>query len=349
LEPGFDSLGETVTTSYDPFTRGPFPVGVRTEAATDRTREGRTLALEVWYPAAARHAGQDLAGPTRDTFAALPGGPKRSQAAVRDAEAHRGSWPLIAYSHTSNGHRRQSTMLCTHLVSHGYVVVAADHAGCTEQDAAERERRAAVGVPETPAQREARVQEWIASRGPDISLALDHVLGGGVAELHGLVDPERIGVAGWSFGGWAALAAPESDRRIRVVLAMAPAGSARPLPGIIPATLSFEWKRDVPTLFLVADRDQFTPLDGMDELFARVPATKQMVVLGDADHGHFGDLIEEVPGFCSAEHAHAFVRALGCAHMDAFLKQETAARRFLAGDLEGALAARGVSVLPSGQ
>jgi len=161
---------------------------------------------------------------------------------------------------------------------------------------------------------------------------------------------------------------PAVDGRIRAVLALAPGGSAQPRPGIIPATLTFAWGRDVPTLFLVAERDTLTPLTGMYELFARTPATKHMVILRSADHFHFCDHVEQVHerartlprtgdtawmaeamppigALCPGEHAYLSVRGLGLAHMDAVLKGHEGARCFLASDLEALLAGRGVDVI----
>jgi dienelactone hydrolase len=74
------------------------------------------------------------------------------------------------------------------------------------------------------------------------------VLAGAAGDVSEQVDEQRMGLIGWSFGGWAALAFPEMDERCRAVIALAPGGNSRPLPGIIPAKLTFAWKRDVPTL-----------------------------------------------------------------------------------------------------
>ena len=149
---------------------------------------------------------------------------------------------------------------------------------------------------------------------------------------------------------------------------VAPGGSAQPRPGIIPATLPFAWGRDVPTLFLVAERDTLTPLTGMYELFARTPATKHMVILRSADHFHFCDHVEQVHErartlprtgdtawmaeamppigeLCPGEHAYVCVRGLGLAHMDAVLKDHEGAQRLLASGLEALLAERGVDVI----
>jgi dienelactone hydrolase len=368
---------------YDPFARGPFPVGVRTGQAIDSTRHQRRFPFELWYPAAAPYAGHDGTASTQDTFTVLAGFPPLRQAAVRDAEAQPGTYPLIVFSHSSGGHRRQSTFLCTHLASHGYIVVAVDHTGNTLQDAAALARRIAAGD-DTPAQRATRVQEWIAARVPDLRCLLDHLLSGAAGEGRPLswapsadavagdvvtrIDPHRIGMAGHSFGGWAALAIPAVDRRIGAVLVLAPGGSTQPRPGIIPATLTFAWGRDVPTLLLVAERDTLTPLAGMYELFARAPATKHMVILRAADHFHFCDHVEQVHErvrtrprtgdtawmaeamppigeLCPGEHAYLCVRGLGLAHMDAVLKGHEGARRLLASDLKTLLAERGVNVI----
>ena len=56
---------------YDPFARGPLPVGVRSFEVTDPSRE-RTLPVEFWYPASDAHAGQDLDEATQDKYQPMP-------------------------------------------------------------------------------------------------------------------------------------------------------------------------------------------------------------------------------------------------------------------------------------
>jgi len=137
---------------------------------------------------------------------------------------------------------------------------------------------------------------------------------------------------------------------------------------MIPATLRFAWGRDVPTLYLVAEDDTSLPLAGMYELFDRTPATKRMVILRRADHMHFMDDVEDmheavrgmtfsgdlawlpkemrpIAELCSGEHAHVFARGLTLCHFDAVLEEREEAERFLAGDVEGELAARGIDAL----
>jgi predicted dienelactone hydrolase len=171
---------------------------VRTIQAHDTVRN-RLFPCEVWYPAAAQHAGQDLALATQDFFTVSPNDTPRSQMAVRNAAAQPGRCPLILFSHSSGGRRRQSTFLCTHLSSHGYVVAALDH---SEVIAPELRRREG----ETGEQKTARVQAWIANRVPDIRLLLDQLLEGAAWDAEVNLDSARIGIVGHSFGGWTALA-----------------------------------------------------------------------------------------------------------------------------------------------
>jgi predicted dienelactone hydrolase len=346
--------------AYDPFARGPFPVGVRTIEAVDEAR-ARAFPCEVWYPAAAHHAGEDEAPENQDVFTVPARGAPRSQAAVRDAAARPGTYPLVVFSHHSGGHRRASTFLCTHLCSHGYVVAALDH---SEVVAAELAPRGG----ETPEQRRARADAWIANRVPDLRFLLDRLLGGSAFSSAPSIDPAQIGAVGHSFGGWTVLAATAEDSRIRAVAALAPGGSSKPKPGILPLELTLRWGRDVPILYLAAANDISIPLDGMYELFDRTPAPKQLAVLRRADHLHFVDNVEEehelvrgmpftgelawvpkemrpIAELCSGNEAHAFVRGLTLCHMDAALRGVEGARRFLAGSIEVALAARGVDAI----
>jgi predicted dienelactone hydrolase len=340
---------------YDPFVRGRFPVGVRTIQVEDKVR-GRIFPVEVWYPASAEHAGQDTAPETQDSFEVTfpPNSKRRTQMAVRDATALPGTYPLIIFSHSSGGGRRQSTFLCTHLTSHGYVVAAMDHSEIVAPELARKDNA-------SPEQREAGAQAWIANRVPDVRFLLDQLLAPGALETK--LDPAAVGIVGHSFGGWTALAIPEEDVRIRAVVALAPAGASQRKPGILPATLSFARGRDVPTLYLVAENDSFLPLAGMYELFDRTPAAKRIVVLRRADHLHFMDNVEELhenvrqmayPGsdemrpiaeLCSGEQAYVFLRGLTLCHMDTTLKCREEAEHFWAGDLQAELATRGIDAI----
>jgi dienelactone hydrolase len=332
---------------YNPFVPGPFAVGVRTLEIQDRDRN-RVFPCEIWYPAAT----PPPAGP-----------PPGARAEQRDAPARPGERPLIIFSHFSGGGRRTATYLTAHLASHGYAVAAMDHSEVVAPELGPRPGESAAG-------RARRIDAVIASRVPDVRVLLSALIGPRpVARLDGIgLDPELTAVAGHSFGGWTALAVPESESRVRAVVALAPGGSSRRVPGVLPLTLAFGWDQVVPLLILAADRDVPVPLDGVQEIFGRAPEPKQMYVLRRADHQHFADDVEAshealramtLPGeaawmtaamlpvsqLCPGEHGHAFARGLSLAHLDAVLRGNDAAERFLADGAENALAARGVQAV----
>jgi len=353
------------STPYDPFARGPFPVGVRTVDVCDEARGGRRLPIEVWYPATDAHAGQDLADPTRDRYDIVPGFPPLVQDAVRGATPRAGRHPLVAFSHGSGGHRRQSTFLTTHLASHGYVVAAVDHTGNTYRDMMQLAVavRSGAPLPDTTTV----VRQLADSRPADVAFMVERV-----QAVFRDADLDRLGMAGHSIGGWTTLLVVKRAPRLRAIALLAPAGGRR-AGGRNPFAelLDFGWGRDVPALYLVAGRDTLSPLEGMHDLLTRTPGTKHLFVLEHADHWHFCDRVEQVhemvrkmppPGLedeiarrlppvaelCPGEHAYLFVRALTLAHFDAFLMGDEAARRFLDGQARAALAGRGVVATAQG-
>jgi len=174
-------------------------------------------------------------------------------------------------------------VLCRDLAARGYAVAALDHSETFVPELMRRDD-------ETPEHRAARIDAVIANRVPDVLVLLDVVLRGACGAPVAL-DAERVGLAGHSFGGWTVLATPDTDERVRSIVAHAP-GGGRPIPpGIVPAEVDFAWRRPIP-LFVVADLDASLPLPIMHELFARAPEPKRLVVLPNTDHLHFGDDVE---------------------------------------------------------
>jgi predicted dienelactone hydrolase len=272
-----------------------------------------------------------------------------------------GPHPLVVYSHHSGGHRRSATFLTTHLASHGYAVAALDHSEVVVPALARRDG-------ENTADRAARIAAIIDGRLPDVRCLLDQLLDVGLAGADIELDRQRIGLVGHSFGGWTVLAAAEIDPRVRSAVAHAPGGSGNPRPGVLSLSLSFDGRRDVPTLFLAAEHDVPVPPDAVLDVFDRTPATKLLVTLRRADHQHFVDDVEgaheaaramSLPAeaawmsaamrpmteLCSGVSAHVFVRGLTLAHFDATLRADEIAQRFLADDVERELASRGVDAI----
>jgi predicted dienelactone hydrolase len=344
--------------SYDPFTRGPFPVGVR---SVSLPRGERRLQVELWYPADDAFAGADLDPAQRDRYQMMPGVPMTWQAAVRDAPARAADapWPLVVFSHGLGGHRRQSTFLCTHLASHGYVVAAPDHPGTTFLDA--------LGLFSGRRSGGDRMRAWVEAgmhtRPGDASAVIDGLLGGALALR---VDPARVGMCGHSFGGWTTLTTVARDPRVRAAVALAPAGGRGGYANDpLPAAVELKWSREVPTLFIVSALDSILPLATTRELYARTHSPKRLIVLERADHMHYlddarkaHDLYRLMPGafgplagqvlpfaqLLDAAAAREAVRGLVEAHFDAHLRDDGEARAWLQGDLGALLAERGVSL-----
>jgi alpha-beta hydrolase superfamily lysophospholipase len=84
---------------------GKLAVGVATVSVVDQNREGRTLPVEIWYPALKAERGAEPTG-------------KR--------------YPLILMAHGFCGSRLNYEYLTTHLASWGFVVAAPDFTGVTD-------------------------------------------------------------------------------------------------------------------------------------------------------------------------------------------------------------------------
>lgn len=354
--------------------RGNSPVGVRTLELRDDARDGRCLPVEVWYPAADAHQGQDMDPEHQDRFSVVPGFPETVQAAVRDAGTATGPFPLIVFSHGATSHRRSATHLNTHLASHGYVVASADHVGNTMPDLFHD--LAAGTAPGTG--RSVSLFQSAADRPRDVLQVLDALLGDADPALSGIADPQRVGTCGVSFGGWTSLRVNSLDRRPRASFPIVPAWGPGPLKTEQLSDLARldDWGRDVPTFVLAAERDALILLPALRDLYAKLAGSKRFAVLENAGHVHFVDdpetrheqiramwasnqlpiddpdidfaaIAEAARPFselCPAAHAHEVVQSLCLAHMDAHLKDDANARNWLAGNPDADFAARNISV-----
>src|SRR5262249_8870244 len=153
----------------------------------------REFSCEIWYPAASRHGGEDLALETQDAFVPPMQTALRRQMAVRGADPAPGILPLVIFSHHSGGHRRSATFLCTHLASHGYAVAALDHSEVVAPELARKEG-------ETAEQKASRWEAVMASRVPDARFLVDLLLRATAPDLGIILDSTRLGIVGHSFG-----------------------------------------------------------------------------------------------------------------------------------------------------
>jgi predicted dienelactone hydrolase len=353
--------------TYNPFVRGSHPVGVRTIEVRDEARD-RGFPIELWYPASATYRGLDLADATRDRFSIAPGLPERVQSAVRSAEPASGRYPLVLHSHCAVSHRRDAALLAPHLASHGYIVIAPDFIGDTLADA----------LGPTPGTRRATDEETIINRPRDAVFALDRVIAGAEPAIARLIDADRIATCGISLGGWTSLRLNSLDPRPKTTFVVAPSwGLTGPFPTTTVQTAAVrldDWGRTIPIFLVAGERDMLVMLRDLRELYRRLPAPKRFAVLRGASHFHWAEGAEQlynaframweggaisVPGadvaalakatppfsaLCPNEHGVETLQVLCLAHMDAQLKENPDARRFLDDNLGAAFAARGIAL-----
>ncbi|UJW75699.1 alpha/beta hydrolase family protein [Rhizobium sp. SL42] len=150
------------------------PVGVQTLAIAAPART-KPLAVTVWYPAAS--GGQRMTAGDNRIF--------EGTEVLRDAMPAKGDFPLILLSHGSGSRALGMAWIATALAEAGFVVAGPDHPGTSSGDS-------------TP---EATPKIW--ERTEDLSAVLDGFTTD--KAWHGVVDPARVGVLGFSLGGTAAM------------------------------------------------------------------------------------------------------------------------------------------------
>ncbi len=216
-----------------------YAVGRRTIVVT--TEPGRTVPVDVWYPA-------DPATTGAKTVYAIPGASYSSSVAF-DAPpvASGGPFPLVVYSHGSGGQRFISAFITEALAARGYVVVAADHLGNTALDDF-------TGTTKTR-------EEIVRLRPVDIRAEIAAITAASAdptSPFAGAVDADRVGLIGHSAGGAGVLmtaagrdgaAVPEG---LRAVVGL---GTY-----VEPVTDAELRRIEVPTLLLSGTLDDTTPI-----------------------------------------------------------------------------------------
>jgi pimeloyl-ACP methyl ester carboxylesterase len=172
--------GTDTDTNIDPVEEAPDyadwgPYSVGTAEGTVPGPDGLTLTAQFWFPSA------DAQGEPVTYDGLLPGEATEGLEPLCDAP-----WPVVAFSHGLGGVRWQSPFFVEHLASHGYFVVAVDHAGSGLFDT----NFAQIGA--------------VAMRRPlDVAAAFD----GAADQYPDCIDPEAgYAVSGHSFGGYTAFA-----------------------------------------------------------------------------------------------------------------------------------------------
>jgi predicted dienelactone hydrolase len=149
-------------------------VGATTIELDDQSKS-RRFPVELWY--------EPVAGAKTEQFSFRA--PLRPITVARGADARRdvGKRPLVVISHGNWGTRYSQAWLALKLIDAGYVALSTSHPGTMADD------QSVAG----------RYRLW--DRATDVSFALDQILRN--PKWSALVDEQRIGFVGHSFGGWA--------------------------------------------------------------------------------------------------------------------------------------------------
>ena len=236
----------------EPTAHGPFPVGVRTFVWVDEeqvynnmephTGETRTLKTEIWYPTTEAFRGapgtevglyDDAPPEALAAFIETSGDDPDVRekmgvvqvGAVRDAPVRDdvGAFPLIVFSHGAYGIRFQSFFLTITLASHGYVVISTDHEHNVIYDLL------LGGIDEAGVSHSAR-------RRPLDAIFLMDRMAEKTADpdddFFDVVDTDKVGITGHSFGGLTAYLVADQDPRVKAIVPMAPATMMAELLGV---------------------------------------------------------------------------------------------------------------------
>ena len=251
--------------------------------------------------------------------------------------------PVVVVSHGAGGARDGLAFLGRHWASHGYAVVHLQHAGSD----AEVWRGLAPPAAMQAIRRAVENPQSAIARPQDVRFAINRMLSHplDVAGMRVTVDPERIAVAGHSFGAFTALSvagatffppgrgpANFGDDRVVASIALSP-------PGFRAQHAETFARVRIPTLHMTGSADYSVVVNDLEPADRRraydliAGASKYLVILDGGDHMVFGGA-RRTPKPTDARH-HALIRAITTAFLDSIVKGDRAAALWLRDVLPG--------------
>lgn len=273
---GAADVAGTLLGMQSPTQLGPYGSGIRrmtfTKPSATHPEESRVLdKTDIWYPAAPGTWKTDI----------RPGA--QFNVPVAQGLSH---LPLILFSHGSCGFQEQSIFLMRRLATWGFVVASPPHPGNTTSDFATCETAE-------------EIADSFVNRPADIRFVIDQLLAlnnDSTSFLHGLIDPERIGMSGHSFGGLTTLRVTAMDSRIVAGLALAP----------VVSSISNEVAQiAVPMMIQVGTFDGLH--DQGQSGYGLLKAPRYLVEIERMTHSPFSDFcLECTPNSLTVDEAHLF-------------------------------------------
>ena len=243
-----------------PAPSGPYTVGTgietwednsRPEAFTDNPTDVRRIVVQYWYPAAVPSMAETTPHPYLDqpakrmgAFAQAMGLPEFLVEHIQEVRTHSlygqtvhpdtDTLPIVVFSHGLGGMKSQNTIQAEELASHGYLVIAADHAFDAYltifDDGTTADYRSSGSEISSEADFWAVRGPQLSARTQDVRFILDVIserksasaadIATPASALWQRLDLNRIGVFGHSFGGATSLMALSQDPRIRAGIAL---------------------------------------------------------------------------------------------------------------------------------
>ena len=240
--------------------------GLRSQAMPEGSASAARLAPGPWQVA---QTGFRLVDEGRRTMANadVPGSPVRAlETTVWWPSGKEGPSPLLVYGHGFNGYRGEMAHLLEHLASHGYLAASFD-------------------FPLTNSSTPGRANTLdLANQPGDVRFVIDALLSGQgpAAEIAGRIDPERIGVAGLSYGGLTttliAFHEREADPRVKAAISIAGPSQMFSAP--------FFARGGPPFLMIAGTEDTLVPYELNAAPFpARVPGAALVTIAGGTHLG----------------------------------------------------------------
>ena len=215
----------------------------RLEWFTNNPDDLRKIMVQVWYPTHENNGERELYidyGNIRikalaDQFDYSPSLFKNlvnlRTNSIKEATSHQSDiYPLIIFSHGLGGNRTQNTIMIEELVSYGYVVIAIEHAydanvsifnngDIADYRSGINYERRDEGKDLTPEEFWSIRLPQLKTRAADVSFILNQIESGNFPQdLSQIIDLEKVGIFGHSFGGATSIYSSYSDDRIDACL-----------------------------------------------------------------------------------------------------------------------------------
>lgn len=275
--------------AVDPAREGAYVVG--TQRIEIEAAGGRTLPVQLWYPAVDSARAEAEAGRPTEEFE--PEGDKRDELAMLVADAPEGctrktmsaadapdvfardeAFPLLVFSHCMDCIRFSAFTVAEHLASLGFVVAAPDHVEGTLYENS--------GTLNT---------EFLMTRAADIKSVLDVLLDTDASTvpegLRGKLDADRVGAFGHSYGSVTTGLVLQTDPRVKAGVMIAAPPQSPLLTGV---TIS---EIEQPGLFIEAMEDGSITAAGnllIENNFNDYPNPAWLLQVKDAGHWSFSDI-----------------------------------------------------------